>query len=201
MKNKLMMASVAIAAALLPPAALAADGVPLLTGKVVSTTGEALAGIPIKARRDNSPMTVAVYTDAKGEYSFPAWSELKAGGYSVAVDLPDLLQRGAAGFGEHLGSAAPVVSADREGQKIEPGVDAPDSGLFLVQGKSPFLKPGAQSGGDRLGLLAGVAQCHEIVRVGDHGRASGFHATTTTVVVFDTRGGFHSLQRNVHQQR
>src|SRR5262245_49705021 len=88
MKAKLMMACTAIAAALLSPA-LAADGVPLLTGKVVSSTGEALAGIPIKARRDNTPMTVAVYTDSKGEYSFPAWSELKAGAYSVAIDLPD----------------------------------------------------------------------------------------------------------------
>jgi len=72
MKAKLMMACTAMTAALLAPATQAADGVPLLTGKVVSTTGEALAGIPIKARRDSSPMTVAVYTDAKGEYSFPA---------------------------------------------------------------------------------------------------------------------------------
>jgi len=88
MKAKLMLAYTAITAALLSPA-LAADGVPLLTGKVVSSTGEALAGIPIKARRDNTPMTVAVYTDSKGEYSFPAWSELKAGAYSVAIDLPD----------------------------------------------------------------------------------------------------------------
>jgi hypothetical protein len=91
MKAKLMMAStaVALAAALLPLPALAADGVSLLTGKVVSSGGEALAGIPIKARRDNSPMTVAVYTDAKGEYAFPAWSELKPGAYSIAVELPD----------------------------------------------------------------------------------------------------------------
>src|SRR5207237_361868 len=88
MKAKLMMACTAMAAVLLSPA-FAADGVPLLAGKVVSPTGEALAGIPIKARRDNSPMTVAVYTDAKGEYSFPAWSELKAGAYSIAVELPD----------------------------------------------------------------------------------------------------------------
>jgi streptogramin lyase len=88
MKAKLMMACTAMTAALLSPA-FAADGVSLLAGKVVSSTGEALAGIPIKARRDNSPMTVAVYTDSKGEYSFPAWSELKAGAYSVAVDLPD----------------------------------------------------------------------------------------------------------------
>src|SRR5215475_100063 len=72
-----------------PSAALAADGVSLLAGKVVSTAGEALAGIPVKAHRDNSPVTVAVYTDAKGEYSFPTWSDVTAGAYSVAVELPD----------------------------------------------------------------------------------------------------------------
>ena len=51
--------------------------------------GEALAGIPIKAHRNNSPITVAVYTDAKGEYSFPIWSDLTPGSYSVGVELPD----------------------------------------------------------------------------------------------------------------
>ena len=49
----------------------------------------ALAGIPIKAHRDNSAVTVAVYTDAKGEYSFPIWSDLTPGSYSVGVELPD----------------------------------------------------------------------------------------------------------------
>jgi virginiamycin B lyase len=72
-----------------PDAAFAAEGASLLTGKVVSSTGEALAGIPIKAHRDNSAITVAVYTDAKGEYSFPAWSDLTPGSYSVAIELPD----------------------------------------------------------------------------------------------------------------
>ena len=61
----------------------------LLAGKVVSTTGEPLAGIPIKAHRDNSPITVAVYTDAKGEYAFPSWSDLTPGAYSVGIELPD----------------------------------------------------------------------------------------------------------------
>jgi streptogramin lyase len=70
-------------------AALAADDGALLAGKVVSSTGEALAGIPIKAHRDDSTITVAVYTDAKGEYSFPAWSDLTPGSYSVGVELPD----------------------------------------------------------------------------------------------------------------
>ena len=72
-----------------PSAPLAQERAPLLAGKVVSSTGEALAGIPVKAHRDNSAVTVAVYTDAKGEYSFPAWSELKPGAYSVSIELPD----------------------------------------------------------------------------------------------------------------
>src|SRR5437899_3348365 len=72
-----------------PSATLAAEDASLLAGKVVSSTGEALAGIPIKAYRLNSPITVAVYTDAKGEYSFPTWSDLTPGSYSVGIELPD----------------------------------------------------------------------------------------------------------------
>jgi streptogramin lyase len=87
---------------------LAAEGAPLLAGKVVSTTGEALAGIPIKAHRDNSPITVAVYTDAKGEYSFPTWSDLTPGSYSVAVELPDF---------EH--TAKPVAVSEGKPAKID----------------------------------------------------------------------------------
>jgi streptogramin lyase len=81
-----MAAACAIAA---PSATRAADVASLLAGKVVASSGEALAGIPVKAHRDNSAITVAVYTDAKGEYSFPTWSALMPGSYSVAIELPD----------------------------------------------------------------------------------------------------------------
>jgi streptogramin lyase len=103
--------AVAIAAAyafVLPGAALAAEGAPLLTGKVVASTGEALAGIPIKAHRDNSAVTVAVYTDAKGEYAFPTWSDLTPGSYSVGIELPDF---------EH--TAQPVAVAEGKPAKID----------------------------------------------------------------------------------
>ncbi|HLQ92273.1 MAG TPA: carboxypeptidase regulatory-like domain-containing protein [Xanthobacteraceae bacterium] len=84
------LTAIAVAcAAVLPNASLAADGPSLLAGKVVSSTGAALAGIPIKAHRNDSPITVAVYTDAKGEYSFPSWSDLTPGAYSIAIELPD----------------------------------------------------------------------------------------------------------------
>jgi hypothetical protein len=34
-------------------------------------------------------VTVNVYTNSRGEYSFPAWSDLSPGSYSIAVELPD----------------------------------------------------------------------------------------------------------------
>jgi streptogramin lyase len=103
--------AVAIAAAYAfatPSAMLAAEEALLLAGKVVSSTGEALAGIPIKAHRDNSSITVAVYTDAKGEYSFPTWSDLTAGSYSVGIELPDF---------EH--TARPVTVSEGKAAKID----------------------------------------------------------------------------------
>jgi streptogramin lyase len=101
--------AMAAAYAFVPPGAtLAAESAPLLAGKVVSSTGEALAGIPIKAHRNNSTVTVAVYTDAKGEYSFPTWSDLTPGSYSVAVELPDF---------EH--TAQPVAVSEGKAAKID----------------------------------------------------------------------------------
>ena len=105
------LSALAIAAAyafVSPSAPLAQERGSLLAGKVVSSTGEALAGIPIKAHRDNSPITVAVYTDAKGEYSFPTWSDLTPGSYSVAVELPDFER-----------TAQPVAVAEGKTAKID----------------------------------------------------------------------------------
>ncbi len=89
-------------------ATLADDAMSLLAGRVVSSAGEVLAGIPIKAHRDNSSITVAVYTDAKGEYSFPTWSDLAPGSYSVGIELPDF---------EHTAQA--VVIAAGKPSKID----------------------------------------------------------------------------------
>jgi len=66
-----------------------AQGQSLLEGRVTSTAGEAVAWIPVRAHRANSNMTVTVYTNARGEYSFPAWSDVAPGEYSVAIQLPD----------------------------------------------------------------------------------------------------------------
>lgn len=82
--------AVALAAAfLLPDASYSAEEGSLLAGRVTAATGEPLAGIPVKAHRLNSNITVAVYTDAKGEYSFPSWSDVTPGSYEVKIELPD----------------------------------------------------------------------------------------------------------------
>jgi virginiamycin B lyase len=73
----------------------------LLGGRVTSTTGEALAGIPVRATRGT--ITVSVYTNRRGEYTYPEWSELKAGSYSVSVELPEF---------EHVTQSA-VLSAGK----------------------------------------------------------------------------------------
>src|SRR5262245_64415889 len=48
----------------------------LLSGKVVSSTGERLAGVPVRARRANSTIAVTVYTNGEGDYAFPNLSDL-----------------------------------------------------------------------------------------------------------------------------
>jgi streptogramin lyase len=112
MKAKLYVttafAAIAIAAFAAPNTIFAAEGASLLAGKVVSSTGQPLAGIPVKAHRDTSAVTVAVYSDANGEYTFPAWSDVRPGSYSVAVELPDF---------EHV--AQPVIVSAGQAAKVD----------------------------------------------------------------------------------
>jgi len=75
----------------LPVASFAADGKPLLSGRVTSSARQALAGIPVRAHRDNGNVGVFAYTNSRGEYSFPDWSDLHAGSYSVGIELPDFV--------------------------------------------------------------------------------------------------------------
>jgi len=84
-----VFALVALAGALLYqwPAEVSAQNDSLLAGRVTSSTGEALAGIPVRANRNN--ITVSVYTNSRGEYSYPGWADVKAGATTVSVELPD----------------------------------------------------------------------------------------------------------------
>jgi streptogramin lyase len=132
--------ALAAAYAFVPPGAtLAAEGASLLAGKVVSSTGEALAGIPIKAHRDNSPITVAVYTDAKGEYAFPAWSDLTPGSYSVGIELPDFehtaqpvaVSEGKAAKADFTLKAKPLAYEDATASEIIAGLPGTDQQKVL----------------------------------------------------------------------
>jgi virginiamycin B lyase len=61
----------------------------LLAGRVTDSSGQGLIGVPVRAHKIGSNITVSVYTDANGDYSFPAWSDVTAGTYRVLVNLPD----------------------------------------------------------------------------------------------------------------
>jgi streptogramin lyase len=45
--------------------------------------------VPVRAHRENSNIAVSVYTNSRGDYLFPGWSDVSAGSYSVGIDLPD----------------------------------------------------------------------------------------------------------------
>ena len=66
-----------------------AAGDSLLGGKVTSSTGQPLAGVPVRAHRVDSNVAVTVYTNRQGEYAFPGWSDLSSGSYRLGIDLPD----------------------------------------------------------------------------------------------------------------
>src|SRR5262249_6637431 len=105
------------------------------------------------------------------------------------------LDRVAGGPGEGLAALAGPVAAYVEGEEIEAVAYTADPGLLPVEGQAPFLQPYAELSLDRLRLLAAVAQCHEIIRVDDDGRAAWPHVAVR--VIPDPGGLFHSLQRNV----
>src|SRR5262245_40746293 len=68
----------------------------LLSGRVVSSTGERLAGVPVRARRTGGTIAVTVYTNGDGDYAFPEWSDLgrvqkdaPSASHSISIELPD----------------------------------------------------------------------------------------------------------------
>src|SRR4030095_13788265 len=68
---------------------VAAAETALRAGKVVSSAGDRLAGVPVRARRANSTIAVTVYTNGEGDYAFPEWADLTPGSHSVSIELPD----------------------------------------------------------------------------------------------------------------
>src|SRR3954469_19538095 len=83
-----MIALVGVCAYFSRAKAYAADG-SLLSGRVTSSNGKPEVAVPIRAHRENSNTTVSVYTNSRGEYSYPAWSDVLPGSYSITIELPD----------------------------------------------------------------------------------------------------------------
>lgn len=93
-RNAFIGAAIATAAALFacspqPETVAAEEDGALLSGRVVSSSGEALAGVPVRARREGANFAVAVYTGENGEYAFPAWSDVSPGTHRISIELPD----------------------------------------------------------------------------------------------------------------
>jgi len=87
-----VMIGLAIAYTAWRPAATSAQGsAGLLAGQVTSTGGGAVAGVPVRARQANGTFAVSVYTNTRGEYSFPEWADISAGAYTVSITLPDFV--------------------------------------------------------------------------------------------------------------
>jgi streptogramin lyase len=85
----LAILALAAAGALLPTERVIAQGQSLLVGRITSSAGQAVSGVPVKAHRVGSNVTVVVYTNARGDYSFPDWSDLAPGSYALTIELPD----------------------------------------------------------------------------------------------------------------
>ena len=146
----ILMAVLAAACACGSKAAPSAGEAPLLNGRVSSAHGDPLAGIPVRAHRQNSNMTVSVYSNSRGEYSFPGWSDVAPGSYNVAIELPDF---------EHV---------NREGVLLTAEKTAPLD--FTLQSRQPLFSEAtaaeitmALPGSDHMkSLLIQCSVCHSL---------------------------------------
>ena len=149
---RLALLSIVLAAACacLPPVASGAAQEQLLAGRITSSTGQALAGIPVQARRANSSITVTVYSNSQGEYSFPEWSALSPGSYSVGIDDREFVpvKREAV-----LLSSGKTARVDFALQSRQPTIhDASSSEIAMAA-------PGTE---DQKFMLTQCGQCHEL---------------------------------------
>ena len=81
----LLLASVAFTAAFLGEGIQAgAQNADTLSGSVSSPTEPVMEGVIVNARKDGSNITVAVVSDDKGHYSFPA-GRLSPGHYQLSI--------------------------------------------------------------------------------------------------------------------
>src|SRR5262249_48248831 len=84
MKYLLTSAIAALFAAFAPSLPAHAQSPIALTGQVTSAEAGAMEGVLVSAKKAGSTLTIAVVSDAKGVYSFPA-GKLEPGQYSLRI--------------------------------------------------------------------------------------------------------------------
>jgi streptogramin lyase len=80
----------------------------LLEGRVTSSSGAAVAGVPVRARKNGGTFAVSVYTNNNGEYSYPDWADISAGSYTVSITLPDFVHANKEGVALTAGKTTKV---------------------------------------------------------------------------------------------
>jgi streptogramin lyase len=100
-----------------------------------------VAGVPVRAHREGSNITVSVYTNEAGDYSFPDWSEVTPAKYTVSIEQPDFQTArhegvevpsgGGAKVDFSLDSRAPTL-ADMSAAEIIAGLPGTDEQKFLL---------------------------------------------------------------------
>ena len=86
MMKKVAASLIALCAAgvLAVPTLVQADNMPALSGQISSHEEGAMEGVVVSARKDGSPITISVISNAKGEYHFPQ-GRLEPGSYSLNI--------------------------------------------------------------------------------------------------------------------
>ncbi len=156
---------------------------PTLRGTVSSVREGPMEGVLVSARRQGSPITVTVVSNAKGEYAFPA-GRLEAGSHHLAIraagyalDGSDAIEIGAAGN----------ATADL---KLKPAPITPDQWT-----NSEWLSsaPGPE---ELKRVLLNCTDCHSAQRIFE-----SKHTGDEFLQVFDRMGGYYPGASDFHPQR
>ena len=157
---------------------------PVALGGIVSSQAEgAMEGVIVSARRDGSPVTVSVVSDAQGRYGFPA-ARLVPGHYAITIR--------AAGY-----ELAAAVAADiAAGQEAHADLALRQAGNLAAQlSNSEWLvsMPGSEK---QKSFLTGCTGCHTLERI-----ARSTHDAGEFLQVFDRMAGYYPGSMPIHPQR
>ena len=106
MRRGLIVANLTAVAAILISVPAFADA--LLSGTIKSSDGKAMGGITVSAKPDGGTITTTVFTDAAGQFYFPALPQRQLSGVGAGAELSDRQRRG-----RSVGNNASRISRSR----------------------------------------------------------------------------------------